>query len=217
MKDHLDQKDPRKWDLNLATRKIIPLLEQVRSNINRDGSIDVKDLWNLKKNVNEWLGSPDLDKNIRSNLKKTLGGLNETLGKYGSENPEFTKTFYPAEEMYKAIHKGSLVNKTLQKNFAFQNLLNKYAPLSAIGYGLLHFNLAKPATIAGVTAAGFGAKELVKMTEFLYNSPQARKYYASMMKAAAAGDGARAAKDLMKIDQLAAKEEGKMGRYQLIS
>lgn len=212
-------------DIKVITKGVSPVknemlgvLEGVRNNISKDGKIGVKDAWNLKRNINEWIGNDKIDKVTKRQLSKTLGDLNSSLGDYAKKNSDFANSFYPAEDMYKAIHQGSTVNKFLQNNVTLRKSLDKWQPASALGYSLYHFNLAKPTTIVGGFAGGFGAREVVKMTEFLYNSPQARKYYASLIKASLAGDAATAAKDIRKIDQLAASYEKNQpqGRYELV-
>ncbi len=203
-----------------AKNEMLGVLSGVKKNINKADNIKIKDVWNLKKNINEWLSDPKLDKTTRGQFKKTLGNLNETLSEYAKENPEFAQNFYPAESMYKAINEGSTLNKFLQNNVTLKKALDKWAPLSAVGYGLYHYGAVKPLTLAGMLTTGIGVRESVKMGEFLARSPEARKYYMSLLKASATNDAATAAKSIKKIDQLALQDEksqGISGRYQLIS
>lgn len=199
--------------------EMLEVLDTARKNIDKKGNIKVKDALSLKKSINRWFDDPKLDKETRSQFKRTVGDINNTIARYAETNPEFAQNYFPAEEMFKNLKEGSVLNKTLQNNVTFKKAIEKFTPISTIGAGLLHFNLAKPATVLGVGAGAFGAREAIKMSEFLWNSKQAQKYYWSLIKAAAAGDGATAAKDIRKIDALAAKAglTAGGGGYQLVS
>lgn len=199
-------------------QQILGVLNGVKNNFNKQGNIKVRDVWNLKKDINQYLKDPKLDSSVRGSLKKTIGELNGVLGDYAKTNPEFANNFYPAEEIYSAINKGSTINKALQNNVTFKKAMDKFTPISTIGFGLMHFGGVTPAKIAAGFAAGVGVRELVKMGEFLARSPIARKHYVSLLKAAQAGNGAIAAREIQKLDALAAKEEGTQaqGRYELV-
>jgi len=186
-----------------------------------DGNIKVKDLWNLKKNVNEWLRDPDLPKPVRSQLKKTNGDLNKSLSTYAENNPRFGNPFHRAEEMTRNMEQSTQFTQFLRKNATIENFLKSWKPLSLLGYTLKGMGVPVAGLLGGVgLTAGVpgGVKHLANLTELLARSSHARKYYTDLIKAGATGDVAAAQKNMKSLDQIAAKEQGhQQGRYEFIS
>lgn len=205
---------------------MLNVLEGVKKNFAKDGTIGVKDVWSLKRNVNEWLRDPQIERSVKNQLAKTVGDLNQSLGKYAQTNSEFSVPFYRAEELYKGLNDASQLSQFLQKNATVQKALQHWAPLSFAGTVLTR-GLGVPVGTAlkglGVSgAAAIGAREAVKFGELFAKNPTARKFYIHAVKASAIGDAAAAAKNLKAFDQAAATFEQQsgtqeQGRYEFLS
>jgi hypothetical protein len=176
-----------------------------------EGNIKVQDLWNLKKNINEWLGDPDLAKGTKQQLGKTLSDLNKELAAYSIKNPTFGVPYNLGEELTKAIKPSTELRNLAEKNITFQNALKHWQPLSFAGY-VATKGLGIPVGLAlktsGVGAGlALGGKEAIKLGELLAKSPHARKYYLAAAKEAGLGNAAAAAKNLKAFDQAAYQYE----------
>jgi len=190
---------------------MLSVLKGTQENIDKKGNIKVKDLVNLKRNLNEWLRDEKLDRSVRGQFGKTVGDLNKEIAKYAEANPDFKVPYYRAEEIFKATEPTTALRKFAEKNLTIQKAFQNWKPLSASGYFLtkglgLPVNLVLKGT--GITAGSIlGTKEAIKFGELIYKSPTARQYYLDAAKAAAIGDAASVAKNIQAFDKAAYKYE----------
>ncbi len=178
-----------------------------------EGNIKVRDLWNLKKNINEWMEDPQLAKGTKQQLGKTLSDLNKEIKAYGVKNPKFGIPYFEGEELTKAMNPSTQLRKAVDKNVTLQRALDHWGPLSFAGL-VLTKGLGVPVKTAlqasGVGAgAAFAAREGIKLGELLYKSPLARQYYLDAVKAAQVGSVTSAMRSLQKFDKAALEYERK--------
>lgn len=192
---------------------MLSVLEGVQSNIDKKGNIKVKDLLNLKRNLNEWIGNENIDKSLRGQFGKTAADIRKEISNYAKTNPNFAEPYYRAEEIYAGLQPSSQISKFAEKNLTLQKALQNWTPLSFAGYFLTK-GLKIPVGIAlkGAGIGGavtLGAREAIRFAELVTKSPTARKYYLDAAKSAALGDAAATAKNLKAFDQAASKYEEK--------
>lgn len=188
-------------------REISGLLDTISESIVGKGGasrINVSDVWNLKRRINEKLrllyNDPKTSQKVLRKIEDINNILKETLQDFGSRNPLFKESFNIAESMFAGLNKRSVINKALQKYVRLDALRNPLIGI-LVGGGMLH---DIPRGILGTTLA-YGSREGIQLAEFLYNSPQARKLYARTLQAALQDNGPAIIKYINKLDEKASE------------
>jgi hypothetical protein len=163
---------------NVVLKPTEELLTKIQS-----GKIPVQELTAAKRDINTLMGDPALLKRER-NLLKTLGAsVDKAIKPFEKINPEFSKAYRPANEIYGAVMQGSKASNSLKKILGPKSVMG-----TLVGEGLLAPEYILP-TAAG--AAGiFGAAKTYDFITRVAKSPELQKYYIKGLAAAAAEDSA---------------------------
>lgn len=143
----------------------------------KDDKINIKDVWELKRNINEHIHELSKPYGVEKQLPVLTRSLNEILGEYGSQNTSFGKAFHTAEDVFKGINKASSVNAFLQKHVSADKI-GKITAGMLLGY-------ISPQTTASLVGSSLAVREGVKIFERFKNSPEIQKYYAKIVSSAA--------------------------------
>jgi hypothetical protein len=182
-----------------ALGKIGEILSSVKN-----GKINLKEAIAFRPAINEmiddlggfeYLFKPKLKKKIINNLQKVKSEVIKSIEDYGRKfDPEFLKLSQTANEANAALEKSNKISSFLNKNFGTKALSKPLQILLGIGGpGLGALKVGAGATTAiGIPLAT--AYQGVKMFSRLKNSPTLRKYYLSIVDAAAKGNVAQAAR-----------------------
>lgn len=169
-----------------------------------NGKIKVKDAWDIKKEVNELLRDAETPQTSKKYLGRLADSLNKVLGSYGKTNTKFGEAFHKAEDIYRGLNQASDINKNIQKVVSKESIKNPVVK------GLLMGTAFKSPGTLPLAAAGLGTavfvKNIVRATELLKNSPEARKYYTNIIKAAARENSSLIERNAKKLDKLAIEE-----------
>lgn len=157
-------------------------------------TIPLTETWELKKNINEWLGDPKLSPQSERYAMQLSHHLNDTLQEAATKHPEFIKNLREADDIYKGLHQQTKVAQFLQKHVNADKILS---PITGIAFYLNPIGALK----GGL--ASYGAKSVWLPTEAFARSPEIRKFYAKALGAAAKGNAALAAKYVKKFDETA--------------
>lgn len=143
----------------------------------KDNKINIKDVWELKRNINEHINELTKPYGVEKQLPILSHALNKTLSEYGSHNKAFGKAFNTAEDIFKGITKASPVNSFLQKHVNADKI-GKITAGMLLGY-------ISPQTTGSLIGSSLAIREGVKTFERFKNSPEIRKYYAKIVNSAA--------------------------------
>lgn len=184
-------------------------LKATEKNINRSGSIGVKELMQLRKDANAWIFKKDIAGQSKRYVGALRDRLNDKLSQYGQTNPEFIQNFKAADDITRGIESGGKIQKFLNENVSLSKALTNYKPLSYGAYGL-YYLLGKPHALGAILAGSstsFASKYLGQIYNLLKNSEQARTYYADVLKKSATGDVTGVVRSIKAFDQYASKYE----------
>jgi hypothetical protein len=159
-------------------------------------TIPLAETWELKKNVNEWLGDPKLSKQSERYAMQLNHHLNETLQEAATKHPEFVKNLREADSIYKGLHQQTKIANFLQKHVNADKLLS---PLTGVAFYLNPIGALK----GGIAAHGL--KSVWLPAEAFARSPEIRKFYAKALGAAAKGNSALATRYVKKFDEAASE------------
>jgi hypothetical protein len=144
----------------------------------KNGKIPVQDLTAAKRDINTLMGDPSLLKRER-NLLKGLGSyVDKAIKPFEKINPEFSKAYRPANEIYGAITQGNKASNFISKAVGPKSVLGAIAGEVILGH---------PEFIAGTLATAGVVTLSAKAVDFftrLSKSPELQKYYAKAMTAA---------------------------------
>ncbi len=191
--------------------KALEKVSEIKDEI-KNGKIDIKRLAAYRPSINEAIEEMggfniELPKKLKKvairNLNQVKDEVIGTLNDYGKKvNPEFLKYHQAANEGWAAYSRSHLIGNFLKDKVAFVphskavQAVFGYAPLIGIAGTALK---AGPGTAFGATAA-YGGYQGVKVLHQIMNSPTLRKYYANVLKEAAAGNVAGATRNLKALD-----------------
>lgn len=194
-----------------TTAKALEKIGEIKNEI-KDGKIDVKRLAAYRPSINEAieeLGGFNLEmpkklkKSALRNLNQVKSEVIGSLNEYGEKlNPEFLKYHTAANEGYAAYSRSHLIGNFLKDKVPYiphskgMQAVFGYAPLAGIAGAALK---SGPGAAFGATAA-YGGYQGVKVLHQIMNSPTLRKYYANVLKEAAAGNVAGATRNLKALD-----------------
>lgn len=202
-----------------STEKALTKVGELQKKM-KDGKIEVKELIDFRKSINEIkdsLGGFDVNvpmkikKKMIANLdlvkKEVIGALDEYGRKY---NPEFGKLNKAANESYAAYESSdkmaSFIKKTMKdsvKNPSLKAVLG----LSGVGYGAIAHGatLAKGAAVGGLPL--YGAYQGYKVLHQVVQSPTLRKFYGNILKGAASGNASQVIKNTKALEKEMDKEK----------
>lgn len=154
-------------------------MKNIRKKI-ETGSVDVEELVQMKKDINELRGKLYKDLTGKKSIGYAQGKINDLSGlidqeitKYGKNNPEFLKHYRNANEAYAGFNQSKRVG----------NWVKRILPLGKMGKGalLLAEAIFKPATLP-YTLGGFGALKGSELLTRMFKNPTLRRYYANLVK-----------------------------------
>ncbi len=147
----------------------------------QNGKIPVQELTAAKRDINTLMGDPALLKRERNLLKDLGKSVDKAIKPFEKINPEFSKSYRPANEIYGAVMQGNKASNTIKKYLGHKSILG-----ALLGESLLAPEYILP-TISGAAGA-FGAAKSYDFITRVAKSPQLQKYYLKGLSAAAAND-----------------------------
>ena len=187
-----------------SKKKSFALIKEIKNKI-KDKNIEVEDLEEFKRNINEARSGLyeefKIDKVGRKSAKRNLDHIsnfiNKSLNEYGRENPEWEAFYRPANEVHGAISQSKRAREVILRN------IHKYKFPSILGSVLLGHSYGAPAigTLAGGVAAGGAALMGGELATKLAKSPTFRKHYTNLISAALKNDSAAIVKNLEKLQK----------------
>ena len=169
----LKKGDPGATSKQGALKKI----DAIRNKI-KNGTVEVEELVQFNKDINESIFELGELKRGENQLYKIREAVHDTLGEYGTNNPDFLNKWKTANEAYAATETSRRVGNWVRKNVGAKEYI--YAG-SALG---LEGSLAGlPATLGTVGAAGaLGATAYTaEIMKRIAKSPALRKYYTNVV------------------------------------
>lgn len=162
-----------------AKNAVMKPAEELIAKVQPNGEILVHDLTAAKRDLNTLMKDPALLQRERK-LLKTLGrDVDIAIKPYEKINPEFSKAYRPANEIYGAVMQG-----TKAKDFVNKILGPKSVFAASIGEALLgHPELILPTL--GTTGIAHGIARSADFMQRIMKSPELRKFYLKAAKAAA--------------------------------
>ena len=194
-----------------STEKALTKVGELQKKM-KDGKIEVKELIDFRKSINEIkdsLGGFDVNmpmkvkKKMIANLdlvkKEVIGALDE----YGTKfNPEFNKLNKAANESYAAYESSDRMGKFIKKTVkdSIKSPIAKTILGLGGGYGVLtHAGVA--AKTAGAAVPLYAAYESYKVLHQVIQSPTLRKFYGNILKGAAVGNASQVLKNSKALDK----------------
>lgn len=219
--EHLNSLEQAIGARSFPNKKIlIENIESVGSAINPlSKTIPAKQLWDIKKDVNEWLRNPSLRKSstVKNKLAELSSLLGDTLIKETAEiAPEFSTSLKRADNIWRTLH--GTEEATTVIGSALQKIKKSVTPitLSVLGY-LFPSKVVSGATVLGASKLGSSAINALKTS---INNPGVRHYYAKMLEGALKNNQQaviKAAKHFDTALQKAVPQGQEDGDYELIS
>lgn len=150
----------------------------------------------------EYIFKPKMKQKIISNLHKVKSEVIKSTEEYGKKfDPEFLELSRTANEAAAAYEKSNMISKFLNKNFGAKKLskpVQFILGITGAGAGTLAMG-AKAAAVGALPIAA--TYQTVKMFSRLKNSATLRKYYGSVLDAAAKGNVGQASRSVQAIEK----------------
>jgi hypothetical protein len=150
----------------------------------------------------EYIFKPKMKEKIIANLHKVKSEVIKSAEEYGKKiDPKFLELSRTANEAAAAYQQSNMISKFLNKNFGAKALskpVQFILGISGIGGGALK---AGAYYTAGAALPIAGAYQTVKMFSRLKKSPTLRKYYGSVLDAAAKGNVGQASRGIKAIEK----------------
>lgn len=183
---------------------LVGRLESINNIAKHPDKAQIREIIDLKQDWNKHLSDPKLSSASRSILGKSVGILNEGIGRYGASNPEFFEPYKIGEELTGALKSTNYFQKMLNKHPYIQESVK-----NPVVKALFYFGSGAGAKevglqgALGIGAAALGAKESAKMYQLLFKSPFARRYYKGAIEAALKNDSSALLKNMVGLDKAA--------------
>lgn len=161
-----------------------------------NGKIKVSELTAAKRDINDLIGEPQTLKGARKLLGSLGKMVDNAIKPYEKINPEFSKVYRPANEIYGAIQQGNKASNFMKSVLGTKSILGATLAEAALG----HPEYIIP-TAAGATAA-LGSARTVDFFTRLGKSKELRKFYGKALTAAAKEDAPALRLYADKIEQL---------------
>lgn len=177
---------------------IRPAEELVRK-IN-NGKIAVQDLTAAKRDINTLMGDPALLKREKVLLKKLGKEVDMAIKPFEKINPDFSKAYRPANEIYGAVSEGNKAARFLEKTVGTKSVMGAVMAETLLG----HPEAVIP-TAMGAGGVYVGAKTIDFFTR-LAKSNELRKYYYKSLLSAAKEDAGAVRHYAGKIEEIMEKD-----------
>ncbi len=145
-------------------------------------AIPVKELVQLEKDGTQLLRDPKFPKQAKPYLSTLKKEFETALKEYGQTNKPWLAAYEESKDIYRGLHKRSVINQFLDDNLSVEKTLKSGFTKGLLFGGSFFY---APAATVGSLAGGMAAKQAIKGVEFLANSKNAQKYYVDALKAAA--------------------------------
>ena len=168
--------DPKDISKQPAMQKIDAIRNKIKS-----GSLDVDEVIELTKSVNESIYGLGELKRGQNQLYKIREALHDTAKEYGSQNPDFLSKWKDANQAYAATETSRRVGNWVKKNIKVKDYLHAGSAL-----GLEAALVGAPAALGtagaagGVAATAYSAEVLKRIAQ----SPALRRYYTNTVNSA---------------------------------
>lgn len=169
----LKKGDPGASSKQPAFKKIDSLKNKIKS-----GEIDVDELVQFNKDINESIYSLGELKRGQNQLYNIREAVHDTLGQYGKQNPDFMKSWKNANEAYAATETSRKVGNWIRKNVSVKDYI--YAA-TALGLEGIQFGLPATLSTIGAGAALGSTAYTAEVMKRIAKSPALRKYYTNVV------------------------------------
>lgn len=174
---------------------VIRPAEELVKKIN-NGKIPVQDLTAAKRDINTLMGDPTLLKREKILLKSLGKEVDMAIKPFEKINPEFSKAYRPANEIYGAVSEGNKAARFLEKTLGLKSVVG-----ATVAEGLMGHPEAILPTIMGAGAT-YGAAKIIDFFTRLKKSPELRKYYNKAIIGAVKEDAGAVRKYADKIEEI---------------
>jgi hypothetical protein len=148
----------------------------------KNGKIPVQELTNAKRDINTLMGDPSLLKRERNLLKDLARHVDVAIKPFEKINPEFSKAYRPANEIYGAVMQGNKASNFIKKTLGPKSIFATIAGETILG---------QPEAILPTAGAALGIHGGAKLYDFatrVAKSKQLQKFYSKALVAAAKED-----------------------------
>ena len=186
------------------------VVSDLRGKITPQNTLPITDVIEFKRNINELFGPKDLS-GLTKFMPKLGHEIKSTIQEYGKSNPEFIKAFNAAEDIFQGLNAVTGPTAFLKRHATSANI-NAALTIAVLG-------LKDPVMVVKGVAVAATAKELLGGLEALARSPEIRRYYTSVLSAAAKENAPALIKNIEKLDRSIEKEfpsKQERGRYRLV-
>lgn len=181
---------------NAVLRPAEDLLKKINN-----GKIAVQDLTAAKRDINTLMGEPETLSGAKKLLKSLGKEVDNALKPFEKINPEFSKAYRPANEIYGAVMEGNKAYKFLTKTLGAKSI---------VGATIAEIALGHPEAILPTMGAAGVAIGIAKTSDFLTRlakSPELRKYYHKVLLFAAKEDAGAVRTYADKIEKILEKDQ----------
>lgn len=170
------------------------------------GAINVKELLEIKRNLNDYIYNGSLSKSTRNVLESAAESIKDIIDRYGLKNPEFYEAFKKADELHGALNATNYLSNAIGSSPILSSEVAKNPILKGFlmhGVGGLAAKEALSRLPAAAVAGGglYGAYNGAKMAALLAKSPHARKAYTNLFNEAFAGNTKAMLKDVKVLNK----------------
>lgn len=162
---------------NVVIKSIEDTLAKVK-----DGKMLVQDLTAAKRDLNTIMKDPSLLTREKKLLKGVSKEVDNAIKPYERINPEFTKAYRPANEIYGAVMQGTKAYDFIRKGLGTKSFLSTILGEAVLGHP--EYMLPTASAAVGVLGSAKTADFFMRLTK----SPQLQKYYTKTLAAAASED-----------------------------
>jgi len=156
--------------------------EELISKINPEGKIGVQELTAAKRDLNTLMKDPLLLKREKKLLKHLGHEVDKAIQPFEKLNPEFSKAYRPANQIYGAVMEGGKISNYITKHLGTKSVLGAIIGETILG----HPELIVPTV--GTAIGTMGAARSVDFATRIFKSKELRKYYFNALEAAAKKD-----------------------------
>lgn len=170
----------RKGGIETPSQKFVEKPLRDLQKIISEGELRVEDAIAAKKKINELraglfeeVKGKGAQKYARTKINDIAKYLDESIEKYGRENPDFFKHYKAANEAYSGFQQSKKVGQWIKKAL----------PYGKMGHKALYLLEAifKPAILKS-TLPAFGALKTGELLTRMFKNPTLRQYYGNLMK-----------------------------------
>ncbi len=175
-----------------STREIKGYIKSLKNNF-KSGSIEIEQLTDAKKKINEYRKKFIIDKPDRKYFNDVAAAVDNELKKYGQKNPEFYKLHKSGDEMHRAIAEADKIENYFRETV---KPLIKTKPGAAV----------IPAILGGISYAPLKSVELFQR---IRKSPKLMNFYTQAIMHASKENASAAARDIERLNHELSKEHKK--------